>query len=507
MTSAQNHLPPSNGNNPLNGSIMMMNIGMNIFKVMLVALVVMQLAACNALKPAQDSDNKDNKDDDLEAITGNNDNDNTSDNGDIVREVSKPEAPDTIRWIPSNPQDGGVTPPAGGDVIDPKDPNNPVEPNNTNDSTLNNSGIPTGMTKGSYQIAVLLPLYTDEFSTTQSVPKSAIRSLNFYEGVLMGLRGAEGQGANFDVNVYDTRVNSISSLMDKPEVSNADFIIGPVSANNVVEFAKFAKENGNIMLSMNSSEGLATENPYYIQASPSFSTHCAAVAQHVNTRYPNSQAVLLGRSSDANSFSAFQDAYAAFNGSNRMSEYIVGGSSVNYDIQGFTNYLSKTDTNVVIIPSNNQAFVKAMLRELTLIYRTYPIVVFGLPRWESFYQVNVDHFSKLNVHITNSAYIDRLDPNVQTFKLSFYNEYGAGPTVEAFKGYDFASYFARLLNQHGTNLLQVLGNQSSELLHSQVSFQPVYIMNAMGEDPKVDHFENRFVNILRYRNYKFVKVN
>ena len=122
---------------------------------------------------------------------------------------------------------------------------------------------------------MLLPLYTDEFNSSGSVPKStgATRSLNFYEGILLGLRRLEAEGARMNVQVYDTRVNSISSLLTKDEIKNADFIFGPVSKSKVIEMAMFAKTNNNIILSLNSSEGLTSENPYYIQSSPSFSTH------------------------------------------------------------------------------------------------------------------------------------------------------------------------------------------------------------------------------------------
>ncbi len=500
MTSAQNRPQLLSGNNTI------------LFLLSLFLIVA--LSACDPIKKIPDTSGGG----ELDPVTGKDNNPSNNGTGeDIVKVVSKPEAPDTVRWIPVNPSDGGVTPvdPNPKDPTDP-DPNNPIDTVTSDPINPNNkANIPSGVIKSSYDVAVLLPLYSADFASTKKLPKrnsTGRKSLDFYEGVLMGLRKVEAEGGTMTVNVFDTRSNSISSLVEKSEVKNADFVIGPVSVGNVKEFANYAKQNGNIMLSMNSSEGIAIDNPYYMQASPSFSTHCETIAKYAKDKYSNGNVVLLGRGNEATSFEKFQSANTNINGgANRYNEYFVSGTSVNYDIRSITSYLSKTDTNVVIIPSNNEGFVKSMLRELSLIHRTYPMVVFGLPRWTRFYNISPDHLTKLNVHLTSSVYINRKDPNVQAFKLAYFNEYGAAPTVESFKGYDFAMYFGRLLKSQGTNLLQGLESNPSKLLHSEVNFRPSYTpmpANAMGEGlQKVKQFENKYINILRYDNFQFVRMH
>ncbi|MGB0861612.1 MAG: ABC transporter substrate-binding protein [Saprospiraceae bacterium] len=490
MTSAQNHLQLSNGNK---------------FFVWICALVFMfSVSSCELLKPVQGGNNKD-KNGELDPVTGKN-KDNTNDDPDIVKEASKPNAPDTLNWTVVKPDNGGIV------VIDPKDPNGDGGNDDPKNPT-NEKGIPSGVKKEAYSMAVMLPLYTDKFKQTNSIPREVRRSLNFYEGVLLGLRRLEAEGLNMTVNVYDTKVNSMSSLGNVAEVQNADFILGPVNRTKVTQMATIAKTNGSIMLSMNSGENLASENPYYIQASPSDKKHAEAVVFYLKEKYANSKIVLLGRNEEAGAFVHYQTANTAINDSGvLLNEYLVSGSNVNYDIRSITDYLSKADTNIVVIPSTNTGFVKSMLRELSLLRRTYPIVVFGLPRWasESFNRsLDPDYLQKLHVHVSSSTYINRSNPNIQSFKLDYFNEYGLAPSDESYKGYDLALYFGRMLKEHGTDLLKHLDSNPKEALHSTLHFVPNYMPTiGMGEgDAAVNQFENKYVNILRFSNYQFVKMN
>lgn len=499
MTLAQSRLLLSSGNK---------------FTIFVFALfLLLATSSCDALKPAQKTDGSGkNNTGELEPVVGENKKNNTDseDNTDIVRVVSKPDEPDTLVWSPSEPTDIG-----GGGV---KNPDTPVEPVDTivikkNDDGNDGSIPPGGITKGNYNLAVLLPLYTDEFKETGKVPSKAERSINYYEGMLLGFRRLEGEGANLTVNVYDTKVNSIESLKEYAEIKNADLIIGPVSAGDVQVAAKFAKERQQLLVSLNSSEGLTAENPYFIQASPSMAAHSETIVQYFHKKYSNSKIFLLGRNEETASFAYFQEANKTMaDGANvnSLMEYIVTGSSSNYDIRGFKDNLSKADTNVIVIPSSNQGFVYSMIRELSLIRTTYPIIVVGMPSWDDFTRIDADYYQKLNVHISHSAYINNSNPNIQNFKRSFFNEYGAAPTQEAYKGYDVALYFGRMLKKYGTGMLREFSNNNEKMLHAELRFEPSYTIETEGwERPhyQINQFENKAVHILRYNDYEFYKVN
>lgn len=521
MISAQNHQRLLSGNK---------------FITYFFVILILFVTSCDALKPAQKTDTGDDKNEELDPIIGKNKNDNSTDTNnnsnnsnnnnnsddktdgtDIVRDVSKPETPDTLIWTPINPNDDGGVVINPNDPKDPNDPNNPNDPNDpTIDTTTNNNNtggtvIPGGVTKSSYEVVVLLPLYTDEFKASNQVPSKAERSINYYEGMLLGFRRLEAEGGNMRVNVFDTKVNSIETLMSKSEVANADLIIGPVSSGNVSIAAQSNKTNEQLLVSLNSSENLTSENPYFIQASPSLASHCETVIKHFKSKHPTGKIILLGRGEDASIFPMYQNANMLYEGSSnadRLSEYIVTGSNSNYDIRSLNDQLSRLDTNVIVIPSGNQGFVYSMLRSLSLIRKTYPIIVVGMPRWEDFISIDPDYYLKMNVHISNSAYVNHNDPSIIDFKRSFFNEYGMPPTTEAYKGHDVALYFGRMLKEYGTGMLPELANNPKKMLHANMQFYPSYTASSMGEgNSTINIFENKYVHILRFDNYKFVKVN
>ena len=80
MTSAQNHLPLLNGN-----------------KTIIWFLSFCLFLSISSCIPTKTTTGGNDKPDELDPVTGNN-KDNVNDNPDIVREVSKPETPDTISW-------------------------------------------------------------------------------------------------------------------------------------------------------------------------------------------------------------------------------------------------------------------------------------------------------------------------------------------------------------------------------------------------------------------------
>lgn len=488
MTSVPSHLPRLSGSKWITWSI--------------ACLLLASVTSCNLFKPVVNDDQADIiKDDNLDPVTGKTKKDPKKDNTDIVV-VPKPNAPDTVSWVAEDNAtdvvtvDDNVADTTQVQVIDPDV-----------DGDLTQLDIPRGTQKSAYRMSVMLPLYTDDFLQSNAVSSRAIRSLNFYQGIMMGVEQLNMEGLNMTVHIYDTRVNPVGALTTDPDVQQSDFIIGPVVSDEVAQMAQVAKSQQKLILSLNSKEGLTQHNPYYLQSSPSFKTHCQSMVAYIQRQYPDSDVKLLGRDDEAANFSAIQSAWAQVTDAEApLSAYRVDGSKVNYDIRDFTQQLSKTDTTVIIIPSSKESFVRYMLRELSLLRRTYPIVVFGMPRWMAFDDIEPDYFEKTNVHISSSEFIDNTDPMVQSFKTNFFQKYGMPPLPEAYKGYDFMCYFGRLLKEHGTDLLYYLNTSElpHPLLHSKVNFKPVISFDdRLPGKVRIDHFENQHVNILRFQGYQF----
>lgn len=487
MTSVPNHLPRLSGSKWITWGI--------------ACLLMASVTSCNLFKPVVNDDQTDViKDDNLDPVTGKTKKDPKRPKKDTVV-IAKPDAPDTVNWvIEGDDLDVIVDNPAIDTTATPV-----VIP--TDESDRSQLAIPRGVKKSAYRLSVMLPLYTDDFLQNNAVSSRAMRSLNFYQGIMMGVEQLNTEGINMTVHVFDTRVNPVGALITNPDVQQSDLIIGPVVSDEVSQMAEIAKSQQKLLLSLNSKEDLTSNNPYYLQSSPSFETHCNAMMAYINQHYPNNKIHLLGRDDEASNFSAIQSAWKQVTSAvTPLPAYRVDGSKVNYDIRDFTQQLSRTDTTIIVIPSSKESFVRSMLRELSLLRRTYPIIVFGMPRWIAFDDIEPDYFEKTNVHLTSAEFIDDTAPQVQSFKNNFFQKYGMPPLPEAYKGYDFMCYFGRLLKDQGTDLLMYLNTSElpHPLLHSKVNFKPIITFDDQAPGKlRIDRFENQHVNILRFQGYQF----
>ena len=96
----------------------------------------------------------------------------------------------------------------------------------------------------------------------------------------------------------------------------------------------------------------------------------------------------------------------------------------------------------VLIPSNSEAFVNDVVRNLNLLY-TNPleenrrsVVLFGTPRWRNFENIEVDYFHKMNLHLSIPYYVDYNRKHVKDFLMKYRALFNGEPTPYAFQGYD-----------------------------------------------------------------------
>ena len=68
----------------------------------------------------------------------------------------------------------------------------------------------------------------------------------------------------------------------------------------------------------------------------------------------------------------------------------------------------------------------------------------------------------------------------------------------------------RMAARYGTRFQFELERNPQDMLHTSFRFAPVAVLPATAtslEEAVIDRFENKFVNILRYRDYAYQRVN
>ena len=91
------------------------------------------------------------------------------------------------------------------------------------------------------RIVFLLPFQTDQ----TTVHKSTLRFVEFYRGALVALENAKRHGVSAIVNTFDTgrTAADIASLLSRPELQEADVIIGPAYTDQLRPVISFARDN------------------------------------------------------------------------------------------------------------------------------------------------------------------------------------------------------------------------------------------------------------------------
>ncbi len=476
MTSVPNLLQRSNGNS----------------YVLFLLIACWSVSACNAFKKVPRDGGKDNEE--LEEIQG-----------------AKVYNPKTGRWeYPTE-----VT--QNMDTVQWRRPADDVASPITSDSDLpDTSGeVPPSSKKESYNIAVMLPFMTENFNDLSTrINRKSDLAIQFYGGMKMAFDQLSSRGVKLKISVHDTQASehTTKSLLLQQSLQEADLIVGPVAKDNIKLVADFAKTNKKPMVSpLSPSINVTEENPWYLQVSPSLEAHCKAITRHALQHHQPSQIVLVCRDKKAETsrLKYFQEANyeeAGSTNTSRLKEFIVTSQSADYGEMDVKPYIQEGRTTVFIVPSwSNESFVYSLLRNISIAKGNNKVVVYGMPQWMKYEQISYDYYENLHLHVSSDSYIDSNDEDIKNFRRNFYYRYGTVPTDYAYEGFGVMQYFGDHLYRGGTQFQQQIDQNDDHLLHTRYRFDPVVIPTGDSEDydTAIDRYENRYVNILQFKDYYF----
>jgi|GEM_PF-1177470 len=374
------------------------------------------------------------------------------------------------------------------------------------------------ITKDAYKIAVLLPFFTNKFGYPHgSISKDSKLALEFYEGAKIAIDQLRSEGLNLTISVFDTKgeKSTVEYLLQRSEVLDADLIIGPVTKVNSKLVADFCLMNNKTIISpLNRRSDIVTQNPLYVQVNPSMETQYVNLLGHVYERYGKGNTIIIapqGRTGDnrvryINTANAVASKSASYSPLQSIMVDPRSAGNVEFDVSG---YLVSGGNNIVIVPSISQSFVNFVMRELSKIRDSYPIIVLGMHQWEHFEKVDYNYFENLKVHISSDFYLNKSDPQYRSFKSSFFSVNGVNPSENAVKGYDIMLYFSRMIQKYGIYPQHHISGETAQYLHTKFSFNPTYTSSPSDAEQgaAIDSYENKFVNILKFEEYQFRRVN
>lgn len=428
------------------------------------------------------------------------------------------ERMDTIRWtVASEERNPPIVEEAGSEIFVP-----PA-------TTTNPGGLPTTQTgttpEGSrllsgYNVEFVLPFLTDRYlGSEDKVDENSLWSLHFYSGAKLALDDLRGTSTvNYNVKVEDTQAadGKTKAIAASPSFAQSQIVIGPYLKNNVSTLAEAARGKETVLISpYSASGGISQNNPNYVQVNPTLETHMRSLLQHA-FKTQGADRIVLVTGTDPNQkarLGYLQDEYKILTGNAQVAPLEEIQVDMNNAGTSLRQYMTGRKTVFIVPVYEDESFVANFLRVLYTETRDdfgQNVAVYGLPQWVDFTRINFDYYEGTNVHVSNSVYVDKLNPAVREFRRRFYEQYAALPRDEAYVGYDVTRYFLRMMAEHGTRFQYALEANPEDLMHTRFRFQPVAVVPAGAtnfEQSQLDRFENKFVNILRFKDYAFKRVN
>jgi LysM repeat protein/ABC-type branched-subunit amino acid transport system substrate-binding protein len=368
-----------------------------------------------------------------------------------------------------------------------------------------------GEKKNEYNIAFFLPFHAAEAGSidVEKLVKGDVQfstktmvALQFYEGALLAIDSLKKQHFNAKIFVYDIDDSdslNILNILKKPELPEMDLMIGPLYGSSFIPFSKFAREHEIPIVSpFTQVNKILFNNPYVCKVSPSTTLQIEQMAGFVVDTF-NTQNIILvntGNPKDLGFYSAFKT--AANKGLIEKGHAPADSIKEALRIEGVQNALSSTKTNVVVLPSNNQSFVTEFISKLNVMKEKHDIVLFGLQNWNSYDNLDLDYLNNLSFHMPANNFVDYDNGFAKQFIKTYRDRYKAEPENYAYQGFDVTYYFLNALQKDGKAFMNNLSLNRQNGIETNFKFE---------QFPSDSGFENRYVYILKYKDYKLVKAN
>lgn len=374
----------------------------------------------------------------------------------------------------------------------------------------------------SYNVGVLLPFFTDRFNAgEENIDRRSLWAIEFYSGAKLALDQLNSEGINLNVSVYDTKADARTTeqlLRTETEfLPNTHLLMGTVRGESAKVVAEYAREKKIPFVSpFSASSNVTEENPYYIQVNPTLATHLEVVTRHLRDNYNTDQIVIVTQNdrSQFDRMQYIQQLNAALAGSSftpQLEHLTISDDSPNLGKTDLTKFIRTGRETVFFVPLwEDKQFIYAFLRKAFIANQDNPVIVYGMPQWKSFDDVDYNYYENLSVHISSEFYIDPYITDIREFKRRYFDAYGKTPSAESYRGYDDMLYFGRLLNKRGTNFTAFFEEEKTPYFHTKFEFAPVSAedqKSRRGELPSTERMENKFVHILKFENFYFQPVN
>jgi LysM repeat protein len=393
---------------------------------------------------------------------------------------------------------------------------------------------PVNDLKGSYNVAIMLPLYYEENALRTEIDSSRISKgkpiykiirrpeewiypgsigfLELYEGVLIAADSLRSLGLDINLNVYDIKSDTVvvTKLIESGALRDMDLIIGPVYSRNLALVAAYANNYEIPVISpvpLTSTSPLIN-NPYLFMINPSLEVAQEMIAKRLvdysdnNFIFIHSDSAHIDPGIESFKNKIFRELTTKVPYEEiRFKEFIFYSRST-FDgdsINRLEHALSDRVKNFVIIASEDQPVISECIADLHSLLKKFDISLMGYPAMRGLDNDDLKDYFDLGIELYSPYWIDDNMSDVKKFYRSFRNKFLTEPAEGSFAwdGYDITYYFLSGLALHGKEFVSNPGMHNPDLLRTTYQFR----RNAEGSG-----FENQKLYLIKFTNAMELKM-
>ena len=337
--------------------------------------------------------------------------------------------------------------------------------------------------------------------------------IRLYQGVLLAVEDLKKQGLEINLHVFDTekKQSTVRKTIEKLSNQKIDLIVGPVYSNTFEIVAEYAQSNQIPIVSpLSSKNAQLHNNPFVFQINTSVQSLCDNIFNHLMSDKENKNIVIVHSKNykELEEYKLVSDIEQQLFENGKYWQY----SNLNYSKISFEDYgnlgleylLSKTQENIIVIPSSRPAVVESFLTNLKILSKEYPIQLIGFPSWQRYSSMDPSNLFELNTLILSPYFIDYESEKISNFVDRFRYEFSCEPNDYTFRAYDITVYFSTAIKRHGIQFVDHVNEITDiDLLQGNYSIESV---NAWGG------FENKGLQMINYspefiiKSQKFVPI-
>ena len=368
--------------------------------------------------------------------------------------------------------------------------------------------IRPGPIRGTIHVAMLLPLdlywdvetdsldlldiddegimRKDKGNKKDMINPRIIGYLEFYEGALLAINELREQGYSVTLYVFDTERSRerTREILRKWEMEEMDLIIGPVNFWNLELVANFARQHEIPMVSPFSSDReIVRYNPYIFQVTPSYDVEFKSWAEYISDYYDKT--IILFHDGDPTEYHKVQflkdEIFKHISDKADLEDVIFKEVVMNDSVFVDMNHvLTQDGENLVIVPSDNEAYVSNVISPLFYLLDQYQIEVAGMPQWNKFRNIDLEYFHKLKMSYFTSFYVDYSKPEMKEFIQRFREVYHTEPYRVSPRGYnlsvygyDLVSAFVKAVGEYGKNIIYFADEMEADPILGPYKFERI----------------------------------